>query len=59
MAAGTANAVKAGFNAVDIIKQISPMIQGGGGGKDRMAQAGGKNIDGIDDAIEAARKLLA
>ena len=32
--------------------------QGGGGGKPAMAQAGGKNAAGIDDALEAARKML-
>ncbi len=58
MAAGTPEAVEAGFNAGAIIKAISPCVQGGGGGKPSMAQAGGKNAAGIDDALRAARELL-
>ena len=34
------------------------ILGGGGGGKPAMAQAGGKNAAGIDDALEAARKML-
>ncbi len=58
MAAGSPEAVEAGFNAGAVIKAIAPCVQGGGGGKPSMAQAGGKNAAGIDDALEAARKLL-
>ena len=58
MAAGTPEAVEAGFNAGAVIKAIAPCVQGGGGGKPAMAQAGGKNAAGIDDALEAARKML-
>ena len=59
MAAGTDEAVAAGFNAGAIIKEISKHIQGGGGGKPQMAQAGGKNPDGLDAALDAARDMLA
>ena len=58
MAAGSPEAVDAGFNAGAVIKAIAPCVQGGGGGKPSMAQAGGKNAAGIDDALEAARKML-
>ncbi len=58
MAAGSPEAVDAGFNAGAVIKAIAPCVQGGGGGKPSMAQAGGKNAAGIDDALEEARKLL-
>ena len=58
MAAGTDEAVAAGFNAGAIIKAISKHIQGGGGGKPQMAQAGGKNPDGLDAALDAAREML-
>ena len=55
MAAGTDEAVAAGFNAGSIIKAIATNIKGGGGGKPTMAQAGGKDADGLDAALDAAR----
>ena len=58
MAAGTNEAVAAGFNAGNIIKSIVGHIDGRGGGKPAMAQAGGKNVDGLDAALDAARKML-
>ena len=58
LAAGTSKAVKAGFNAVDIIKKISPCINGGGGGQDRMAQAGGTKAEGVAEALDIAKDLL-
>ena len=59
MAAGTDEAVAAGFNAGKVIKAIAPSIKGGGGGKPTMAQAGGKDAAGIDAALAAARDMLA
>lgn len=58
IAAGTDEAVSAGFSAVDVIKQIGPCIKGGGGGKPNMAQAGGKDAGGIDEALSKAKEIL-
>lgn len=58
LAAGSDQAVSAGFNAGQIIKQIAPKVKGGGGGKPSMAQAGGKDPAGIDSALDLARDLL-
>ncbi|MDO4291422.1 MAG: alanine--tRNA ligase [Eggerthellaceae bacterium] len=58
MAAGTDEAVAAGFNAGALIKEMGPCVKGGGGGKPTMAQAGGKDASGIDAALEVARKTL-
>lgn len=58
MAASSDEAVAAGFNAKDVIKQASSHIKGGGGGKPTMAQAGGKDASGMDAALEAARAFL-
>lgn len=58
LAAGSDEAVAAGFNAGAVIKAIAPCVQGGGGGKPTMAQAGGKNPAGIDDALSRAREML-
>ena len=57
MAAGTGGAVKKGFHAGNIIKAIAPLIKGGGGGKPSMAQAGGKDASGIEQALQAARDM--
>ena len=59
LAAGTDEAVAAGFNAGALIKAISPAIKGGGGGKPTMAQAGGKDASGVEAALQAAREALA
>ena len=58
LAAGTQDAVDAGFNAKDVIANVAPLIGGGGGGKPAMAQAGGKNAEGIPAAIEKAKELF-
>ncbi len=52
-------AVAAGLHAGAIIKQIAPLVDGNGGGRDGMARAGGKNPQGLDAALEAARTLIA
>jgi len=49
-----AKRIKAG----DVIKAVSPHIQGGGGGKPDLAQAGGKDVAGIPAALEAGERLL-
>ncbi len=46
------------LDAVKIIKELSKEIQGGGGGQNFYATAGGKSIEGIKNAIEKARSLL-
>ena len=58
IAAATDGAVAAGFKAGDVIRQIAPMVGGGGGGRPNMAQAGGKDASGIAAALGAAEKLI-
>jgi len=41
-----------GLNASKLVKEVSPIIQGGGGGQPSLATAGGKNRDGLEKAIE-------
>ncbi|MBQ7453831.1 MAG: alanine--tRNA ligase, partial [Selenomonadaceae bacterium] len=51
-------AVKLGVHAGKIVKEISKLVGGGGGGRPDMAQAGGKNPDGIPKMFDAAKKIL-
>ncbi len=46
------------YHAGNIIKQLAPLVGGGGGGRPDMAQAGGKDPDRIDAALKAAYELL-
>ena len=46
------------YNANDILKELSPLIEGKGGGKQDMAQAGGTKAEGLQPALAAAEKLL-
>ena len=46
------------FKANEIIKEVAPMINGGGGGQSHFASAGGSNPDGIDQALEAISNML-
>ncbi len=48
-----------GCHAGKTIKELAKHIGGGGGGKADMAQAGGKNPDGISKAFEVAKELLS
>jgi len=58
IAAGGDDAVAAGFNAGEIIRKAAPSIKGGGGGKAEMAQAGGSDSTGVDEALAIAREIL-
>jgi alanyl-tRNA synthetase len=55
---GKAFADTMGLKAVDIIKQISPEIKGGGGGQPDFATAGGKEPGGLASALKKAEALL-
>jgi len=46
------------FPAKLIIEKIAPLIQGRGGGKDEMAQAGGKCPEKLDEALEKAAAVI-
>lgn len=54
----TDGAVKKGCHSGNLIKSIASIVGGGGGGKPNMAQAGGKNPQGIDKALEEALNVI-
>lgn len=50
--------VQKGIKAQEIIKAIAPIIEGSGGGKPNMAQAGGKAPQRLSEALAKVRELL-
>ncbi len=46
------------LKAGDLVKQIAPIVGGGGGGRPQLAQAGGKNPAKIDEALSKAASLI-
>jgi len=47
------------LHAGDLVRQVAPLLGGGGGGSPELAVAGGKDASGIDAALDEARRLTA
>ena len=58
LAGVTDDLIKKGLKAGDIVKEIAPIVDGGGGGRPQMAQAGGGNPAKIDDALAKAAEII-
>jgi alanyl-tRNA synthetase len=50
--------VKQGLHAGNWLKEVAPIVGGGGGGRPDMAQAGGKNPEQIPAALDHALKTI-
>lgn len=57
-AAVSQDLVKKGFHAGKIIKEAAQLCGGNGGGRPDMAQAGGKEVEKLDDALKLAQELV-
>jgi alanyl-tRNA synthetase len=51
--------VERGLDASQLVRELGKHIGGGGGGKPTLAEAGGKNPDGVRDALAAGKKAVA
>jgi alanyl-tRNA synthetase len=59
LVAASRDLVGEGFDSAAIIRQVGPMIGGGGGGRPELAQAGGRDASRLTEALaEAARLAL-
>ena len=54
-----ADAVKAGAHAGNLLKVLSAMVGGKGGGRPDSAMSGGKDIDKVDEALKEAENILS
>lgn len=55
----TPDLVERGYDAVQIIRPIARIIGGGGGGRATLAQAGGKDVTRLAEALAQAPALIA
>jgi alanyl-tRNA synthetase len=51
--------VDRGIKAGDLIRDLAPIIDGRGGGRPDLAEAGGKNAGAIDKALESVGALVS
>ena len=54
----TEDVVKKGVHCGNIAKSLAQQLGGGGGGRPNMAQAGGKNIEKLDEVINNVHKVI-
>jgi alanyl-tRNA synthetase len=57
LVAASRDLVGEGFDAAAIVREVAPMIGGGGGGRAELAQAGGKDLTGLDQALREGARL--
>jgi alanyl-tRNA synthetase len=58
IAATTKAMTKRGVHAGNLIRQVAKIVEGGGGGRPDMAQAGGSNPDRLPEALARVPALL-
>ncbi len=59
LATATKSAVEKGVHAGNIIREVTKLAGGSGGGKPDMAQGGGKNASKTDEALAAVEAIVA
>lgn len=59
LAVVTPDLVAQGYHAGNLVKALAPIMGGGGGGRPDMAQAGGRDVAKLDEALAQVGRLLA
>ncbi len=54
----TKDLIQKGFKAKDLVNKIAEVTGGKGGGRDDFAQAGGKDISKVEEALELGKELV-
>jgi alanyl-tRNA synthetase len=47
-----------GLSAAEVVREVAPIVGGGGGGRDNVAQAGGSDPGKLDEALAAAKHAI-
>ena len=55
----TSDLVPKGFHAGNMLREVAKIAGGGGGGRPEFAQAGGKDVSKVDEALAKARELIS
>ncbi len=58
VAAVTPDLVSKGYDAVELIRQVARVVDGGGGGRPTLAQAGGKDVSRLSEALGLVPHLV-
>ena len=58
VAMATKDVLDKGIHCGKIIKEVASVVGGGGGGRPDMAQAGGKNPENINKAVQVAYEAI-
>ena len=58
VASFTEGAVRRGLSAVEVVREVAEVVGGGGGGRDSVAQAGGRDAARLGDALQKARAAI-
>jgi alanyl-tRNA synthetase len=54
----TDDLIQRGLKAGDLVREVAKIVGGGGGGQPRLAQAGGKDVSKLAEAISAVPGLV-
>jgi alanyl-tRNA synthetase len=58
LAVVTPDLVKRGYHAGNMVKALAQIMGGGGGGRPDMAQAGGRDVSKLDEALAQVERLV-